>query len=945
MLKILCFTPVLIFIFLAGEAVSLSTDVTIYWSDEGIPYIISDSSSPDADKALLFGQGYAMAKCFPLLLKRVYAEFMGYSARYLTPDQAGADSEEMLLKRDILMKTLWIPTVAREVWNEMEGDTQGVLTAFADGINYYYDTNWRALRNAYSSHPETGWFADDGVSKGPLQFLFERRVKPYEIMASWWAYKYFVYWSGEKNRLNGYLAALGVTKLYDPLGTVPQSETNDSYIKDLEYHWSQGMTIDGSRVDGSDYPLLYTSPGLNFGKPVLNTFYCGLEGGEIHARGASLVGHPFVIVGLINTGTESNEDAIAVAQMNGSNSADRWDTYRVEASVTQKHYKFNGTYLFFEYPPDSGDDSYAVYDKDYDSYDQAIPAEALESLKHCCDVRTMCKKTVQGPLVPKNIIVDLNAAEQVQIKYRTKIEGIPYVFPIRSLATAAVNVPEFTGARRLSPMTHFYHALLADNMTELLGSRPVDPGHPITGVMTEQMTRGGHMMVATNNLAEGNRIAYIQFTPCPVREETYLNGEKIDWSGIIEDSTSRTLWKTLHEIEDLPQARDDNEDEQGYFFNSNGGCGSVYAPFIDELPNRPDYLWLGDGIQRWKESRIKEIMDEEEAVAPYNVDYAQLTIEEMLSMTLDKHGIEVRLSLAPMQNAIMDNPTGIKDEMIDFMTTDDSYIDPDTGMKGLGLDQVVAEAILDDPYLLDLLTSPDKIPAWAETAGYTKQHWVKRSYPNNPTHDYCACVWAHWYAHYNQNYWHSFRYPADYERGIMNEVGDDFVDDGMFNYASEAAVALNTFYNAMVWADAQSGLYWGKIHKIYREIDPDLDPVGFEISGGMGTIRAVNENFDVSKDEFTIGHGGPCPMVVQFGASTNDIHLYYIKPIDQFRDPYWSECSTVLTDNFSHVDDEPIPASHKELYIDLTGIENFADCTVDDVINEHFSYSPPYRGR
>ncbi|WP_214079621.1 penicillin acylase family protein [Mesotoga sp.] len=391
-----------------------------YW---GVAHVYADT-----DSELFFGAGYATAE------DRMFQ--MELSRRKVSGKLSEIYGKDWL-ESDKLMRTLGLYKHAQEIANHLDGETKSILEAYAEGVNYYLETNLDNLNPVFDEIgivPDPWTVADSIAVWMRLSERFDRS------------------WQNEVTALRNYEQRLrsGVTQ--DPIvidnsaAIVTESDflrtDPDAYrrLMESEQHessewmeWdslkaSHAWTVSGSKtLTGS--PLLESDPQIAVTLPSL-WYEIHLSGGNYNVRGICVAGSPGFLIGW-------NEYLAWGATALGS---DNGDLFQERLSEDRSEFLFKDVW----YPVQSTTEVINVRDEE--------PVEITVS------------KTIHGPLVD-SFLKGAGRAENFSLKYvaidemKTPITGMLSMMRSR-------NWEEFTGGLSdyMFPGIHVVYADVSGNI-------------------------------------------------------------------------------------------------------------------------------------------------------------------------------------------------------------------------------------------------------------------------------------------------------------------------------------------------------------------------------------------------------------------------------------------------------------------------------------------------
>jgi acyl-homoserine-lactone acylase len=214
-------------------------EVEVLWDQWQVPHVYAQSRV-----GIAYGLGYAQLRAYPDEILELYAHGRGEAAATL-----GRDA----LRSDRLVRTLGIPTLAREAFAKLAPDVRAELEAFARGMNDFA-----------AEHPER-------VSTRVRDIL---PVRPEDALAH-----------GQRVLLAFTLLTGARPMLLGVDGDVPPVVAG-----------SNAWAIGPSR-SASGHPLLLANPHLPWDPPALRFFEAHLVGPDAPLYGCMLLGFPGISIG------------------------------------------------------------------------------------------------------------------------------------------------------------------------------------------------------------------------------------------------------------------------------------------------------------------------------------------------------------------------------------------------------------------------------------------------------------------------------------------------------------------------------------------------------------------------------------------------------------------------------------------------------------------------
>lgn len=267
-------------------------EATIHWDAMGVPFITARD-----DRALLFGQGWAMAECRYFELKGMYVTATGRSASFLEPGDFGICGR---IGSDLGRQQFDIPGHAKAVWAAMPKQTKELVQAFADGINAWWDeaADQEALIALYNH-----------------EALLREPVTARDVVA--------LAFEVPTQQLVG--AAVGL--LTNPTDLAPLPKSSDAWAV-------------GAWATASGNALLLADPHLPLGSPA-TTFLSVLHGDTVRGAGCSFLGIPFLGVGTQLPRTHIPGDQL-VAWSSTSGPMDQVDVFHLQTNPAGTAYLLEG---------------------------------------------------------------------------------------------------------------------------------------------------------------------------------------------------------------------------------------------------------------------------------------------------------------------------------------------------------------------------------------------------------------------------------------------------------------------------------------------------------------------------------------------------------------------------------------------------------------------------
>jgi len=397
----------------------------------------------DTDSELFFGAGYATAE------DRLYQ--MELSRRKVAGRLAEIYGKDWL-ESDKLMRTLGLYQHAQEIATHLDGETKSILEAYAEGVNYYLETNLDNLNPV---------FDEIGIVPDPWTVV--------DSIAVWMrlSERFDRSWQNEVSALRNYEQRLrsGITQepivIDNSAAIVTEADflrtDPDAYRRLMEEEpdessagseWdalkaSHAWTVSGSKtLTGS--PLLESDPQIAVTLPSL-WYEIHLSGGNYNVRGICVAGSPGFLIGW-------NEDLAWGATALGSDNSDLFH---------EKLSRDGAMFLFGEswYPLQSHTEVISVRNED--------PVEII-----------VCR-TIHGPLVDE-FTRGVGPTEHFSLKYvateelNTPITGMLAMMRSR-------NWEEFTGGLSdyMFPGIHVVYADVSGNTGYYTAAAiPIRSGRP-----------------------------------------------------------------------------------------------------------------------------------------------------------------------------------------------------------------------------------------------------------------------------------------------------------------------------------------------------------------------------------------------------------------------------------------------------------------------------------
>lgn len=179
---------------------------------------------------------------------------------------------------------------------------------------------------------------------------------------------------------------------------------------------------------------------------------------------------------------------------------------------------------------------------------------------------------------------------------------------------------------------------------------------------------GGNLVLASDTTSFADQIRYLLYGPCPVRNPA------IDWTQVVDGSTSATLWSAFHAVSELPQVTGTSQD---HFINDNCGIYHTWSGFTAQ--SFPAYMILDGTLTTFRQERAEALLttgqvdlDAMIAVVRDKVDGPSLYAVPLLAQAFQTYGTD------PSVN----DPTGVLDDLIAVLTawnhvaSVDSQIEP-----------------------------------------------------------------------------------------------------------------------------------------------------------------------------------------------------------------------------------------------------------------------------